>query len=64
MEGGKEGERFSMEEGDLILTPNWSWHDHFNGSKQPIIWLEGLDGPLIQSLNVSSSSFTTKKRSL
>lgn len=47
-----EGERFPMEEGDLILTPNWTWHDHFNGSDKPIIWLDGLDGPLIQSLNV------------
>jgi len=47
-----DGERFSMEEGDLILTPNWTWHDHHNESEDPIIWLDGLDGPLIQSLNV------------
>lgn len=47
-----EGERFLMEEGDLILTPNWTWHDHSNGSNDPIIWLDGLDGPMIQSLNV------------
>lgn len=46
------GERFPMEEGDLILTPNWSWHDHHNESEDPIVWLDGLDGPLIQSLNV------------
>lgn len=46
-----EGERFLMEEGDLILTPNWTWHDHFNGSDKPIVWLDGLDGPLIQSFN-------------
>ena len=47
-----EGEKFYMEEGDLILTPNWTWHDHHNESEDPIIWLDGLDGPLIQSLNV------------
>jgi gentisate 1,2-dioxygenase len=46
------GECFPMEEGDLILTPNWTWHDHHNESEEPIIWLDGLDGPLIQSLNV------------
>jgi gentisate 1,2-dioxygenase len=46
------GERFLMEEGDLILTPNWTWHDHHNEGEDPIIWLDGLDGPLIQSLNV------------
>ncbi len=46
------GEKFPMEEGDLILTPNRTWHDHHNESQDPIIWLDGLDGPLIQSLNV------------
>jgi gentisate 1,2-dioxygenase len=46
------GEKFPMEEGDLILTPNWTWHEHHNESEDPIIWLDGLDGPLIQSLNV------------
>ena len=46
------GEKFQMQEGDLILTPNWTWHDHHNESEDPIIWLDGLDGPLIQSLNV------------
>jgi gentisate 1,2-dioxygenase len=47
-----DGEKFPMQEGDLILTPNWTWHDHHNDSEDPIIWLDGLDGPLIQSLNV------------
>lgn len=47
-----DGEKFPMAEGDLILTPNWTWHDHHNESEDPIIWLDGLDGPLIQSLNV------------
>jgi gentisate 1,2-dioxygenase len=46
------GEKFYMEEGDLILTPNWTWHEHHNESQDPIIWLDGLDGPLIQSLNI------------
>jgi 1-hydroxy-2-naphthoate dioxygenase len=47
-----EGEQFPMEEGDLILTPNWTWHDHYNGSDKPIIWLDALDVPLISPLNV------------
>ena len=24
-----EGEEMLMEPGDLVLTPNWTWHDHF-----------------------------------
>lgn len=47
-----EGERFTMSPGDLILTPNWSWHDHFNGSDEDIIWLDGHDGPLVKALEV------------
>lgn len=47
-----EGERFPMRPGDLILTPNWTWHDHANGSQQDIIWLDGHDGPLVHALEV------------
>ena len=40
-----------MEPGDLILTPKLTWHDHSNDSKQPMIWLDGLDFPLITALH-------------
>jgi len=49
-----EGERFPMEEGDLITTPNWTWHDHYNGSNEPVIWLDGLDAHLVNYLEVWS----------
>lgn len=42
-----EGERFPMFEGDFITTPNWTWHDHFNGSNEPVMWLDGLDVRLV-----------------
>ena len=38
-----EGEPLPMETGDLITTPNWTWHDHHNEGDEPIIWLDGLD---------------------
>ncbi|HXV79202.1 MAG TPA: cupin domain-containing protein [Candidatus Binatia bacterium] len=44
------GQKCVMEEGDLILTPQLTWHDHTNDSGKPIIWLDGLDIPLVQSL--------------
>lgn len=47
-----EGERLPMEEGDLVTTPNWTWHDHYNGSTEPIIWLDGLDVHLIHYMGV------------
>ncbi|HEV2334356.1 MAG TPA: cupin domain-containing protein [Stellaceae bacterium] len=44
------GERVPMAPGDLILTPNWSWHDHANDTDAPMIWLDGLDTPLVRML--------------
>jgi gentisate 1,2-dioxygenase len=38
-----EGEEMRMEPGDLVLTPNWTWHDHYNSGKNPIVWLDVLD---------------------
>jgi len=46
-----EGEKFVMEPGDLILNPPMTWHGHGNDA-EPIIWLDGLDYPLLNSLQV------------
>ena len=48
-----EGESFLMEPGDLILTPGWTFHDHLNESEQPIIWIDGLDVPLVFALDAA-----------
>jgi gentisate 1,2-dioxygenase len=47
-----EGERFPLYPNDLILTPQWTWHDHGNETNEPIVWLDGLDSALISSLDV------------
>jgi gentisate 1,2-dioxygenase len=39
-----------MYPGDLVLTPNWSWHDHANDTDRPMMWLDGLDTPLVRML--------------
>jgi 1-hydroxy-2-naphthoate dioxygenase len=38
-----EGEELPMQDGDFMTTPNWTWHDHYNGSDEPVYWLDGLD---------------------
>jgi gentisate 1,2-dioxygenase len=48
-----DGERCWMEPGDLILTPSWSYHDHKHEGEGPMIWLDGLDVPLIRSIDSS-----------
>jgi gentisate 1,2-dioxygenase len=47
-----DGERHYMSFGDLVLTPSWTWHDHGGEeSSEPVIWLDGLDIPIVQMLD-------------
>lgn len=41
-----DGQNCPMEPGDLILTPNWAWHEHVNKGQGRVVWLDGLDLPL------------------
>ncbi|MBK5143984.1 gentisate 1,2-dioxygenase [Budviciaceae bacterium BWR-B9] len=45
-----DGERTMMHAGDFILTPQWRWHDHGNPGSEPVVWLDGLDLPLVNYL--------------
>ena len=45
------GERTTMRRGDFIITPAWTWHDHGNLSDKPVVWLDGLDIPLVRFLD-------------
>ncbi len=45
-----DGERTPMHTGDFILTPQWRWHDHGNPGSDPVVWLDGLDLPLVNLL--------------
>ena len=48
-----EGERCEAARGDLILTPNGTWHDHGNDGDEPVIWIDMLDWPLIEFLDIA-----------
>lgn len=50
-----DGERTTMRRGDFIITPSWTWHDHGNLGDQPVIWLDGLDIPLVRFLDAGFS---------
>jgi gentisate 1,2-dioxygenase len=45
------GDKCVMGRGDLVLTPNWTWHDHGCESDSPMIWMDGLDLPLVGDLD-------------
>ncbi len=40
-----------MEEGDLILTPSWTWHEHTHPGEGRMVWFDGLDLPLCNHLD-------------
>lgn len=42
------GERTTMKRGDFIVTPPWTWHDHGNLGREPVVWLDGLDIPMVR----------------
>ena len=44
------GQKMVMEEGDLILTPQGSWHEHAHEGDRNMIWIDGLDVPFVQAL--------------
>jgi gentisate 1,2-dioxygenase len=49
------GERTNMRFGDFVLTPFWTFHDHGNPGTEPVIWLDGLDVPIVNLFDTSFS---------
>ena len=45
------GECVPMRAGDLLLTPSWHWHDHTHSGDGVMMWLDGLDYPLVNALD-------------
>jgi gentisate 1,2-dioxygenase len=43
-----DGERTTMRPGDFIITPSWAWHDHGHEADAPVVWLDGLDIPMLR----------------
>jgi gentisate 1,2-dioxygenase len=46
-----EGERCECRRGDIVFTPNGTWHDHGNDDDEPMIWIDMLDWPLMEYLD-------------
>ena len=43
-----DGERATMAPGDFIITPGWTFHDHGSEADGPVVWLDGLDIPMVR----------------
>lgn len=45
-----DGAKVPMLPGDVLLTPNWSWHGHSNETDTEAYWIDVLDAPLVHLL--------------
>ncbi|HEX4554266.1 MAG TPA: cupin domain-containing protein, partial [Xanthobacteraceae bacterium] len=48
-----DGEKSIMAPGDFVITANWAPHDHGNDSKEPMMWLDVLDFPMVNFFETS-----------
>lgn len=46
-----DGEKTLMQPGDFVITPSWTWHHHGNEASGPMVWLDGLDIPIVALFN-------------
>jgi gentisate 1,2-dioxygenase len=53
-----DGVKCVMEPGDLIITPAMHWHDHGHEGREPVVWLDGLDIPLVRAFEANWASAT------
>jgi gentisate 1,2-dioxygenase len=56
-----DGERVTMNPGDFILTPPFAWHEHGHPGAEPVIWLDGLDLPLVRLLDTTFAQFSPER---
>lgn len=46
-----DGEKTTMHPGDFVITPSWTFHHHGHEASGPMVWLDGLDIPLVAFFN-------------
>ena len=56
-----DGEKTPMQRGDFIITPHWTWHDHGHEGSEPVVWVDGLDVPLVTFLRAGFREEYTQK---
>ncbi len=56
-----DGERTLMQPGDFVITPSWTFHDHGNESSKPMVWMDGLDIPILKFFDAGFAENDTSK---
>lgn len=52
-----DDQRVEMETGDFIVTPGGTWHEHGHAGQGPMLWLDGLDLPMVHTLHLVFAEF-------
>lgn len=52
-----DGQRIDMQAGDFLVTPNWASHEHGHAGDAPMLWLDGLDLPMVHTLRLVFAEF-------
>lgn len=48
-----EYEQFPMRRGDVMISPTWTFHDHWNRGATPALWVDGYDNGYNQGVNIN-----------
>ncbi len=48
-----EYEAYPMERGDVVISPAWTFHDHWNKGDRPAIWVDGYDNGYNPNVNIN-----------
>ena len=48
-----DDQKVMMEPGDFVVTPAWRWHEHGHDGTAPMVWLDGLDIPMLAHFNAT-----------
>jgi gentisate 1,2-dioxygenase len=55
------GDPVAMRRGDFLLTPGWNFHGHHNDTAEPMAWIDGLDVPLSDHIDVGFFEYGTER---
>jgi len=55
------GDPVAMRRGDFLLTPGWNFHGHHNDSESPMAWIDGLDVPLSDHIDIGFFEYGTER---
>lgn len=55
------GDPVAMRRGDFLLTPGWNFHGHHNDTDESMSWLDGLDVPLSDYIDIGFFEYGTER---